>query len=108
MIVDVHEQLKTLALPGFAIRQLMRKHRVTIRGLAKKHGLTMKRVREVRAEGTKPGFASSEWHWLITGQWFEELSVQAAEALAGSMTSPAKGLISISTLCDEATKRHVE
>ena len=49
MIVDVHEQLKTLALPGFAIRQLMRKHRVTIRGLAKKHGLTMKRVREVRA-----------------------------------------------------------
>lgn len=107
MLVDVHERLKTLALPGPGIRRLMRMHKVTIRGLARKHGLTMKRVREVRAVGTKPGFASSEWHWLITGQWFEELSVQAAEALAGSMTSPAKGLISLSTLCDEA-KRHVE
>lgn len=107
MNIDVHEQLKSRALPGSAIRQLMRKHRITIRGLAKTHGITMKRVREVRAEGAKPGFASSEWHWLITGKWFEDLSVQAAKALAGSMTSPSYERISLSALCDDA-KRHVE
>jgi hypothetical protein len=105
--IDVHEQLKSRALPGSAIRQLMRKHRITIRGLAKTHGLTMKRVREVRVEGAKPGFASNEWHWLITGKWFEELSVPAAKALAGSMTSPSYERISLSALCDDA-KRHVE
>lgn len=107
MNIDVHEQLKSRALPGSAIRQLMRKHRITIRGLAKTHGLTMKRVREVRVEGAKPGFASNEWHWLITGKWFEELSVPAAKALAGSMTSPSYERISLSALCGDA-KRHVE
>lgn len=107
MNIDVHEQLKSRALPGSAIRQLMRKHRITIRGLAKTHGLTMKRVREVRVEGAKPGFASNEWHWLITGKWFEELSVPAAKALAGSMTSPSHERIPLSALCDDA-KRHVK
>jgi hypothetical protein len=105
--IVVHEQLKSRALPGSAIRHLMRRHRITIRGLAKTHGLTMKRVREVRAEGAKPGFASNEWHWLITGKWFEELSIPAAKALAGRMTTPSKGLVSLSALCDDA-KRHVE
>lgn len=107
MLTDVHVHLMALALSGSAIRRLMRVHQVTIRGLARKHGLTMKRVREVRAAGTKPGFASSEWHWMITGQWFEDLSSQAAEALAASMPRPVAELVSLTTLCNEA-QRHVE
>jgi hypothetical protein len=60
-------------LPGAMIRRLMRKHSVTIRSLAQKFGLTMKRVREVRAGGVH-GFAASEWHFMITGVWLDGLT----------------------------------
>lgn len=55
------------------VRRLMRKRGVTIRALAAKHGLTLKRVREVRANGVR-GFLANEWHYLITGQWLDQLS----------------------------------
>lgn len=57
-------------LPGTMVRRLMRKHGVTIRYLAQKFKITMKRVREVRAGGAR-GFAASEWHYMITGAWLD-------------------------------------
>jgi hypothetical protein len=60
-------------LPGAMVRRLMRKRGMTIRALAAKHGLTMKRVREVRANGVR-GFLANEWHYLITGQWLDQLA----------------------------------
>lgn len=54
------------------LQQLMRVHGHTIRSLAKKHGLTMKRVREVRTHGVA-GFLAEDWHQLITGKWPDEV-----------------------------------
>lgn len=59
-------------LPGAMVRRLMRNRGVTIRALASQHGLTLKRVREVRADGVQ-GFLANEWHYLITGQWLDQL-----------------------------------
>lgn len=56
------------SLSGAAVRSLMLRHKVTIRSLHEKHGLTMKRIREVRATGAK-GFPALEWEFLITGRW---------------------------------------
>jgi len=61
-------------LPGAMVRRLMRKHGVTIRALAGKHNLTLKHVREVRRNGVC-GFLANEWHYLITGQWFDQRPV---------------------------------
>lgn len=55
-------------LSGSMVCHLMRKHRVTIAGLAAKHNITQKRVREVRAQGVS-GFLALEWVFLITGIW---------------------------------------
>ena len=54
------------------VRRLMRKHGVTIRSLAVKWNITMKRVREVREDGAN-GFAASEWHFMITGRWLDQI-----------------------------------
>ncbi len=51
---------------------LMRKHGVTIRSVATQHGLTMKRVREVRDRGVA-GFLAEEWVQIITGKWPDEV-----------------------------------
>lgn len=64
-------------LPGAMVRRLMRAHGVTIRSVAEKYSITMKRVREVRECGVR-GFAASEWHFMITGVWLDGLSSQAA------------------------------
>ncbi len=64
-------------LPGAMVRRLMRKHGVTIRALATTHNITMKRVREVRANGAR-GFLANEWHRLITGQWLDQANEQGA------------------------------
>lgn len=55
-------------LSGSMVCRLMRKHHVTIAGLAAKHNITQKRVREVRAHGVS-GFLSMEWCFLISGEW---------------------------------------
>lgn len=58
----------TPVLSGAEVRSLMRCHGKTIRGIATERGLTMKRVREVRANGVT-GFLAEEWQYLITGEW---------------------------------------
>lgn len=55
-------------LGGAAIKRLMRRHRVTIRGLSATHNIPMTRVRQVRSEGVQ-GFLALEWVFLITGKW---------------------------------------
>jgi hypothetical protein len=59
------------SLPGAMVRRLMRARNLTIRALATKHNITMKRVREVRAYGVR-GFLANEWHYLITDQWLDQ------------------------------------
>lgn len=72
---DVAEPVRFIPdyiLSGPMVRHLMRKHGVTIRGLAQKFNITMTRVREVRANGVR-GFAASEWHFLIAGCWLDNI-----------------------------------
>ena len=57
-----------MKLTGNGVIRLMRNHKVRIRDLAKKYGITLKRVREVRANGVQ-GFLAAEWIYLITGVW---------------------------------------
>lgn len=59
---------KHQTLSGAMVCRLMRKHHVTIAGLAAKFKLTQKRVREVRAKGVS-GFLAMEWSYMITGVW---------------------------------------
>lgn len=61
-------------LSGPMVCRLMRKHRVTIAGLAANHQITQKRVREVRAKGVS-GFLALEWVFLITGAWPDKPAV---------------------------------
>ena len=57
-------------LPGAMVRRLMRRRGVTIRALAGRYNLTLKRVRELRANGAR-GFLASELHFMITGDWLD-------------------------------------
>ncbi len=59
-----------MKLSGSMVRRLMRRHRVTMRGIKAKHQISLKRIREVRAGGVE-GFLAAEWIFLITGQWPE-------------------------------------
>ena len=48
------------------VKRLMRKHKVTIRALAARMNITLKRVRQVRAEGVKGECISLDWYEAIT------------------------------------------
>ena len=70
-LMDKHHTLS-----GAMVCRLMRTHRVTIAGLAAKHRITQKRVREVRAKGVS-GFSALEWVFLISGAWPDKPVVAA-------------------------------
>jgi len=55
-------------IEGHEVKRLMRQHKIRIRDVALKHQITLKRVRQVRAEGVQ-GFLAAEWLFIITGQW---------------------------------------
>ena len=57
-----------MKLTGTMVQRLMRRHRVSMRDIKAKHHITLKRIREVRANGVE-GFLAAEWLFLITGQW---------------------------------------
>lgn len=57
-----------MKLTGNMIKRLMRRHRVTMREIKMRHKITLKRIREVRAEGVV-GFLAEEWLFIITGKW---------------------------------------
>lgn len=64
-----------MKLSGTGIQRLMRKHRVTIRGLAAKMRITQKRVRQVRKEGVQGIVMTTDWLEAITGEpWFSRLT----------------------------------
>ncbi len=50
------------------IQRLMRKHQVTIRGLASRMNITQKRVREARAKGVTGECMALDWYEGITRQ----------------------------------------
>jgi hypothetical protein len=54
-------------MTGKQITTLMRKNHMTIRGLAKTTGFTMKRIREVRSAGLACPYAVRDWVEAITG-----------------------------------------
>ena len=49
------------------IQHLMRKHRKTIRGIAKDWNLTLKRVRYVRQHGVEGDVFVMDWREILTG-----------------------------------------
>lgn len=55
-----------LRMPGRFIVRLMRQHHVTIRDLAKRMRITMKRVREVRANGVCGPCMCLDWYQALT------------------------------------------
>lgn len=57
-----------MVLTGSTIKRLMRQHEVTIREFKAKHGITLKRIREVRLAGVS-GFMAEDWFKMITGSW---------------------------------------
>ena len=57
-----------MVLTGHSICRLMRLHRVTMRDIKARHGITLKRVREVRSSGVR-GFMAEDWFRIITGRW---------------------------------------
>lgn len=57
---------------GVEVRALMRRHRITIRELARRQRVTQNRIREVRAKGVQ-GFMADEYHFAITGVWWSDL-----------------------------------
>jgi hypothetical protein len=57
-----------MVLSGYGVQRLMRLHRVTIRDIHTRHGITLKRIREVRACGVH-GFMAEDWFRIITGRW---------------------------------------
>lgn len=64
-----HTLLRTLMdhITGTSIIKLMRLHRKTIRGLAEAMGVTLTRVREVRANGVRGVAFVQDWMQAITG-----------------------------------------
>jgi hypothetical protein len=54
-------------MTGQAIVKLMRAHGKTIRTLSAEMGITMKRVRHVRAHGTEDRYIARDWVQAITG-----------------------------------------
>ena len=53
-------------LSAATIRRLMRANRKTIRGLATRWNLTMKRVRQVRHQGVKGEAFVRDWFEMLT------------------------------------------
>ncbi|MBW8830741.1 MAG: hypothetical protein JF606_15190 [Burkholderiales bacterium] len=66
-----HRRAFVRTLTGADIVRLMRRHHRTLRGIKADHGITLKRVREVRAQGVT-GFMAEDWFRIITGRWPEQ------------------------------------
>lgn len=54
------------SISGSMICRLMRRHQVTIRALAQRMQITMKRVREVREKGVEGHCMCLDWYEAIT------------------------------------------
>jgi len=61
-------KVEELTLSGSMIVGLMLRCKVKIRDIKARHGITLKRIREIREKGAK-GFRAEEWVFIITGQW---------------------------------------
>lgn len=59
---------RTTVLVPFNLTRLMRAHKVTIRDLAKRTGLTMERIRLIRAADMVPYTTYCDLHQAVTGE----------------------------------------
>jgi hypothetical protein len=64
-----------LSISGREIASLMRRHRVTIRGLSARMQITQKRIRQVRRAGLS-GLAVLDWQEGITGEFTPRMRAQ--------------------------------
>lgn len=56
-----------LMMSGMEVASLMRKHKVSIRELSARSGITMKRIREVRTQGIDRPSVVRDWLQIISG-----------------------------------------
>jgi len=55
-----------LTIPGTEVKQLMRRHKKTIRSLSIEMGITQQRVREAREDGVKTRYVCRDWMEALT------------------------------------------
>jgi hypothetical protein len=67
-LMTTADQFNRASLTRFDLTSLMRAHKVTIRQLAERMGVTMKRVREVRAMDRVPYMVYCDYHEAVTGE----------------------------------------
>jgi len=72
---------RLLVLSGRDLCRLMRRHRVTIRDLARRTGITQKRIREIR-RSQLTGLAVHDWIEAITGEFTPRMRAQMNYILA--------------------------
>lgn len=66
--LDTFKEEPGYLLDGARIAFLMRKHKLTIAGLAARTGFTQKRIREIRDTGLDNPNAARDWIQAITGE----------------------------------------
>ena len=80
-------------MTGPELRRLMRQHKITIRQLAAKMQITIKRVREVRRDGTDNLLTTLDYSEWITGELTQgqrrALARYRGEVLGGEPIAPA-------------------
>jgi hypothetical protein len=84
---------KEPVMTGKEITSLMRKHKVTIAVLAKGMGITMKRVREVRAQGLADANATRDWVQAITGKDPGESAAARTARVLGDISELSSGTL---------------
>jgi len=77
-------------MTGKEITALMRRHKVTIRQLSRRMGITQKRIREARAAGLADAAAARDWVEAITGKDPGAAGSPKPEPMAGAsrVTAP--------------------
>ena len=68
LIIEQFELPDTGRLDGADVRRLMRVNKVTIRELAKRMQITMKRIRQIREIGLRDKPTIRDWVQSITGE----------------------------------------
>ena len=76
--------LPNLKMSGRELVSLMRRHKVTIRELSKRTGITMKRIRQVRRVGLS-GLAMLDWQEAVVGEFTARMRAQLRQYQAAKL-----------------------
>lgn len=81
------------SISGWHIKRLMRKHKVTIRDIALRMNITLKRVREVRTNGVTGQCMCLDWYEGITSTGiFVSTKTTSSSNNSEGMTVPANAI----------------